>query len=214
MGLDIYLSKVLNKNDISKLKKKYNISDLVYPEKYNEELNKSYFIQINDLINCDTNIETFNLFKNCITEQKIGYYNVPAMLLESKVKTKDQNLSNYFMSGISSSLKGENYTRFDISHNKDENDVIQLDMLDSEINNYNFKIKELGLFIEDVRYVQRKGITVNESLTGKCYRDEIFELFISNEVQLQKLNENNTYFDCELKRDFKIPERHLLYINW
>ena len=107
------------------------------------------------------------------------------------------------MSGISSSLKEENYTRFDITHNKDENDIISLDMLDSEINNYNFKIKELGLFIQDVSYVQRKGITINESLTGEWYSDEIYDLFISNESQLQKLNENNRYFDYDLKRDFK-----------
>ena len=102
----------------------------------------------------------------------------------------------------------------DLIYNKDENDIISLDMLDSEINNYNLKIKELGLFIQDVSYVQRKGITINESLTGKLYSEEIFELFISNEVQLQKLNENNRYFDCDLKRDFKIPDRHLLYVNW
>lgn len=204
MGLDIYLTKVLKKSEVDKLKKKHNVSDL----------EKISFIHLDQLTNCDTNIETLNLFKDCLVENEIGYYNIPAILLAGNVKTKDPNLSNYFMSGISSSLKGENYTRFDISHNKDENDVIQLDMLDSEINNYNFKIKELGIFIQDVRYVQRKGITINESLTGKCYRDEIFELFISNEVQLQKLNENNRYFDCDLKRDFKIPEHHLLYVNW
>lgn len=204
MGLDIYLTKVLSKSEVNKLKKKHNVSDL-------EEIS---FIHLDQLTNCDTNIETLNLFKDCLVENEIGYYNIPAILLAGNVKTKDPNLSNYFMSGISSSLKGENYTRFDISHNKDENDVIQLDMLDSEINNYNFKIKELGLFIQDVRYVQRKGITINESLTGKCYRDEIFELFISNESQLQKLNENNRYFDCDLKRDFQIPEHHLLYVNW
>lgn len=204
MGLDIYLTKVLKKSEVDKLKKKHNVSDL----------EKISFIHLDQLTNCDTNIETLNLFKDCLVENEIGYYNIPAILLAGNVKTKDPNLSNYFMSGISSSLKGENYTRFDISHNKDENDVIQLDMLDSEINNYNFKIKELGLFIQDVRYVQRKGITVNDSLTGKCFRDEIFELFISNEVQLQKLNENNRYFDCDLKRDFQIPKHHLLYVNW
>lgn len=203
MGLDIYLTKVLKKSEITKLKKKHNVSDL-------EQIT---FIHLDQLTNCDTNIETLNLFKDCLVENEIGYYNIPAILLAGNVKTKDSNLSNYFMSGMSSSLKGENYTRLDITHNKDENDVIQLDMLDSEINNYNFKIKELGLFIQDVRYVQRKGITITKSLTGKCY-SEIFELFISNESQLQKLNENNTYFDCDLKRDFQIPEHHLLYVNW
>lgn len=204
MGLDIYLTKVLKKSEVDKLKKKHNISDL-------EEIS---FIHLDQLTNCDTNIETLNLFKDCLVENEIGYYNIPAILLAGKIKTKDPNLSNYFMSGMSSSLKGENYTRFDISHNKDENDIIQLDMLDSEINNYNFKIKELGIFIQDISYVQRKGISINESLTGKCYRDEIFELFISNEVQLQKLNENNRYFDCDLKKDYQIPEHHLLYVNW
>lgn len=205
MGLDICLTKVLSKSEVDKLKKKH--TDLIYPEQFT-------FIEIQDLVNCETNIETLNLFKDCLVENEIGYYNIPAMLLVGKIKTKDPNLSNYFMSGMSSSLKGENYTRFDITHNKDENDVIYLDMLDSEIKKYDFRIKELGLFIEDVSYIQRKGITINESLTGKCYRDEIFELFISTESQLQKLNENNRYFDCDLKRDFKIPEHHLLYVNW
>ena len=205
MGLDIYLTKVLSKSEVDKLKKKH--TDLIYPDEFS-------FIEIEHLVNCETNIETLNLFKDCLVENENSYYNIPAILLAGKIKTKDPNLSNYFMSGISSSLKGENYTRFDISHNKDENDIISLDMLDREINNYNFKIKELGLFIQDVSYVQRKGITINESLTGKLYSEEIYELFISNEVQLQKLNENNRYFDCDLKRDFKIPERHLLYVNW
>lgn len=206
MGLDISLEKVLTKAEVNKLKKKHNLSDLSH-------LDKITFIHLDQLTNCETNIETLNLFKDCLVENEIGYYNIPAILLARNVKTKDTNLSNYSISGFSSSSKGENYTRLDITHNKDENDVIILDMLDSEINNYDFKIKELGIFIQDVKYVQRKGISITKSLTGKCYR-EIFELFISNEVQLQKLNENNRYFDCDLKRDFVIPEHHLLYVNW
>ena len=103
MGLDIYLSRVLNKDDISKLKKKHNVSDLIYPKKYNEELDKITFITIQELVSCDVNIETFNMFKNCIAEQEIGYYNVTALLLESKVKTKDKELANYYISGFSSS---------------------------------------------------------------------------------------------------------------
>lgn len=215
MGLDIYLSRVLNKDDISKLKKKHNVSDLIYPKKYNEELDKITFITIQELVSCDVNIETFNIFKNCIAEQEIGYYNVTALLLESKVKTKDKELANYCISGFSSSSIGENYTEIEFTHRNNEKDVMKLDILDDKIKNLEYRTKEVGLFIQDVSYVQRKGITINESLTGKCYRDEIFELFISNEVQLQKLNENNEYENSILKsQGFKIPESHLLYINW
>lgn len=215
MGLDIYLTKVLSKSEVNKLKKKHNVSDLIYPEKYNDELDKITFINIEELISCDTNVATFNMFKHHLMNQTIGYYNLTAMLIASKVKTKDRNLNNYFISGFSSSSKGENYTRFEITHNRDKNDVMRMDIRDDKVKNLEYRRKELGLFIQDVKYVQRKGISITQSLTGKCYRDEIFELFISNEVQLQKLNENNKYEDSILKsQGFKIPERHLLYVNW
>ena len=47
MGLDINLYKVLTKSEVTKLKNKYNVTDLVYPEKDNcEELDKIYFIDL------------------------------------------------------------------------------------------------------------------------------------------------------------------------
>ncbi len=214
MGLDIELVKVLTKSEVSKLKKKHNVTDLIYPGKPCDELEGISFIEIDKLINCDTNIESFNMFKHCLNEQEIRYYNTPAMLIKSNVKTKDENLGNYFITGFFPSSKGENYTEYEITHNSDKNDIINVDILDSEINNFDFKIKTVGFFIKDVRYIQRKGITINKNLTGKCYNDEVYELFISNESQLEKLNKNNNYHDCDLKRDFKIPKNHLLYINW
>ena len=214
MGLDIELCRVMSKGEVTKLKNKYGVTDLIYPEQSCDELDKISFIEIEHLISCDTNIATFNMFKHCLAEQEIGYYNVTAMLLESKVKTKDQNLSNYFITGLSSSSKGENYTEFKITHRSDKKDIIEVDILDDKIKNLEYRAKELGIFIQDVEYIQRKGINVNKTLTGKCYRDEIFELFISTESQLEKLNKNNEYKDCVLKRDFKIPKNHLLYINW
>ena len=214
MGLDIELVKVLTKSEVTKLKNKHNVTDLIHPEQFCDELDKISFIEIKYLVNCDTNIETFNMFKHCLTEQEIRYYNVPAMLIKSNIKTKDENLSNYYISGYFPSSKGENYTEYEITHNSDKNDIINVDILDSEINNFDFKLKTVGFFIKDVRYIQRKGITINKNLTGKCYNDEVYELFISNESQLEKLNKNNIYYDCDLKRDFKIPKNHLLYINW
>lgn len=214
MGLDIELCKVLSKSEVTKLKKKYNVTDLIHPEQFCDELDEISFIGIEYLINCDTNIETFNMFKHYLAEQEIRYYNVPAMLIASNVKTKDKKLGNYFITGVSQSSKGDNYTKYDITHRSDKNDVISVDILDSEINNFDFKLKTVGFFIKDVRYIQRKGITINKNLTGKCYNDEVYELFISTESQLEKLNKNNNYYDCDLKRDFKIPKNHLLYINW
>ena len=64
MGLDIYLTKVLKKSEIAKLKKKHNVSDL-------EQIT---FIHLDQLTNCETNIETLNLFKDCLVENEIGYY--------------------------------------------------------------------------------------------------------------------------------------------
>ena len=215
MGLDIQLCKVLSKSEVTKLKNKHNVTDLIHPEQSCDELDKISFIEIKYLINCDTNIETFNMFKHCLTEQEIRYYNVPAMLIKSKVKTKDENLGNYFITGYFPSSKGENYTEYEIRHNSDKNDIINVDILDSEINNFDFKLKTVGFFIKDIRYIQRKGININKTLTGKCYNDDVYELFISNESQLEKLNENNEYKDCILKSgNFKIPKNHLLYINW
>ena len=218
MGLDIELVKVLTKSEVSKLKKKHNVTDLIHPEQFCDELDKISFIEIKYLVNCDTNIETFNMFKHCLTEQEIRYYNVPAMLIKSKVKTKDENLGNYFITGyypINTNYTKYQITKYQITHNSDKNDVIEINILDSEINNFDFKLKTVGFFIKDIRYIQRKGININKTLTGKCYNDDVYELFISNESQLEKLNENNEYKDCILKSgNFKIPKNHLLYINW
>ena len=215
MGLDIQLCKVLSKSEVTKLKNKHNVTDLIHPEQSCDELDKISFIEIKYLINCDTNIETFNMFKHCLTEQEIRYYNVPAMLIKSKVKTKDEKLGNYYITGFFPSSKGENYTEYEITHRSNKKDVIEVHIRDDEINNFDYRVKEFGLFIQDVEYIQRKGITINKNLTGKCYNDEVYKLFISTESQLEKLNENNEYKDCILKSgDFKIPKNHLLYINW
>ena len=215
MGLDIELCRVLSKSEVTKLKNKHNVTDLIHPEKPCVELEDISFIDIDYLINCDTNIETFNIFKHCLAKRENHYYNVPAMLIASNVKTKDKKLGNYFITGFFPSSKGENFTTYEITHNSDKNDIINVDILDSEINNFDYRVKEFGLFIQDVEYIQRKGITINKNLTGKCYNDEVYELFISTESQLEKLNENNEYKDCILKSgNFKIPKNHLLYINW
>ena len=214
MGLDIDLVRVLSKSEVSKLKKKHNVTDLIHPGKPCDELEDISFIEVDKLINCDTNIETFNMFKHCLNEQENRYYNVPAMLIKSNIKTKDKKLGNYYITGFFPSSKGENYTEYEITHRSNKKDIINVDILDSEINNFDFKLKTVGFFIKDVRYIQRKGITINKNLTGKCYNDEVYELFISTESQLEKLNKNNNYHDCDLKRDFKIPKNHLLYINW
>lgn len=215
MGLDINLYKVLTKSEVTKLKNKYDVSDLVYPEKDNcEELDKIYFIEIEALINCDTNIETLNNFKHCLIEKEMTYYNVQAMILKSNVKTKYSNLSDYYMSGLFPSEKGDEYIRYEISNFKDENDVLKVDFTYDEIKVFNHKEKKFGLYIKDVEYIQRKGISITKRLTGKCYTDNISRLFISTESQLKELNKNNAYKDCKLKRNFKIPKNHLLYIDW
>ena len=214
MGLDIELCRVMSKGEVTKLKNKYGVTDLIYLEQSCDELDKIGFIGIEHLISCDMNIATFNMFKHCLTEQENRYYNVPAMLIASNVKTKEKKLGNYYITGFFSSDKGDDYTNYEISHNRDKKDVIEVDIRDDEINNFDYRVKEVGIFIKDVKYIQRKGINVTKSLTGKCYRDEIFELFISTESQLEKLNKNNEYKDSVLKRDFKIPKNHLLCINW
>lgn len=215
MGLDINLYKVLTKSEVTKLKNKYDVTDLVYPEKDNcEELDKIYFIEIEALTNCDTNIETLNNFKHCLIEKEMAYYNVQAMILKSNVKTKYSDLSDYYISGLLPSEKGDEYIRYEISNFKDENDVIKVDFTHDEIKIFNHKEKKFGLYIKDVEYIQRKGISITKRLTGKCYTDNISRLFISTESQLEKLNKNNIYKYCKLKSNFKIPKNHLLYIDW
>ena len=215
MGLDINLYKVLTKSEVTKLKNKYDVTDLVYSEKDNcEELDKIYFIEIEALINCDTNIETLNNFKHCLIEKEMTYYNVQVMILKSNVKTKYCDLSDYYISGLLPSEKGDEYIRYEISNFKDENDVIKVDFTHDEIKIFNHKEKKFGLYIKDVEYIQRKGVNITKKLTGKCYMDNISRLFISTENQLEKLNKSNVYKDCKLKRNFKIPKNHLLYIDW
>lgn len=216
MGLDIELCKVLTKGEVTKLKKKYNVTDLIHPEIECDELDKISFIEVKYLINCITNIETFFNLKHCLNEQVMNYYNVQAMLLKSKIlfKSKDPDLSNYYITGVLPSDKGDNYTKYEISNMKNTKDDIYIHMSDDEVNKLNYKVKEYGFFIKDIEYIQRNGIKINKNLTGKCYNDDVYRLFISSEDQLKKLNENNEYEDCELKRNFKIPKNHLLYINW
>lgn len=208
MGLDIELVKVLTKGEVSKLKKKHNVTDVT-------ELDKIYFIELEYLVNCDTNLETLNNIKHCLIEKEISYYNVQAMILKSGVKTKYADLSDYYISGFLPSEKGDDYTKYEISHMKDENEEINLDFTYDEINIYNYKEKKLGIYIKDVEYIQRKGIDINPEVTGKVYNESnLYRLFISTKKQLKKLNENNVYKDSVLKSDFKIPKNHVLYLNW
>ena len=70
------------------------------------------------------------------------------------------------------------------------------------------------LGVKDVQYVQRKGVKITKTLTGKLYRDSVFDLFISTQSQLEKLKQCNIYEDSVLEGIFKIPKNHLLRINW
>lgn len=214
MGLDVKLCKVLTKGEVTKLKNKYNVTDLTHPGIECDELNRIYFIELEYLINCDTNIETFNNFKHCLNEHVMNYYNVQAIILKSKVKTKDPDLSNYYITGYFFSKKGDDYINIEISNLNNENDVINIHVKKDEVNKLNYRFTTYGFFIKDVEYIQRKGINITNKLTGKCYNDDVYRLFISTEEQVEKLNKNNIYKDCELKRDFKIPKNHILYINW
>lgn len=208
MGLDINLYKVFTKAEVTKLKNKLNTNGLPYKSE------RIIFIGIEDLVNCATNIETLFNFKHCLNEHEIRYYNVPGMILKAGVKTKDPDLSNYRIFGYSFSDKGDGYTKYEMSNIRDVKDVVCIDLSDNEVNSLDFKLEKLGLFLKDVRYVQRKGIKINKNLTGKCYNDKIYRLFISTESQLEKLNKNNIYKDCELKNNFKIPKNHLLCLDW
>ena len=215
MGLDIELYRVLTKGEVTKLKNKYGVTDIVNPERDDcGELDKIYFIKLEHLVNCDTNLETLEKFKHCLNEKQFTYYNVQAMLLKSGVKTKYADLSDYYISGFLPSEKGDDYDLYEISHMKDENEEIRLDFTYDEIKIFNHKETKLGLYVKCKEYIQRKGIKITKSLTGKLYRDSISRLFISTESQLEKLNKNNVYKDCQLKSGFKIPKNHLLYIDW
>ena len=206
MGLDIELVKVLTKDEVKKLKKKENVTDV-------SELDRIYFIGINSFVNCDTNLETLEKFKHCLNKKQFTYYNVQAMILLSGVKTKYADLSDYYISGFLPSEKGDDYTKYEISHMKDKNEEINLDFTYDEIKIFNHKETKLGFYIQDVEYIQRNGIKITKSLTGKLYRDSIYRLFISTESQLEKLNKNNVYKDCQLKSGIKIPKNPLLYID-
>ena len=208
MGLDVELVKVLTKDEVKKLKKKENVTDV-------SELDRIYFIGINSFVNCDTNLETLNIIKHCLNKKQFTYYNVQAMLLLSGVKTKYADLSDYYISGFLPSEKGDDYTKYEISHMKDKNEEINLDFTYDEIKIFNHKDTKLGFYIQDIEYVQRKGININSEVTGKVYNESnLCRLFISTKKQLKKLNEQNRYEDSVLKNNFKIPKNHLLYLNW
>ena len=137
------------------------------------------------------------------------------MILLSGVKTKYADLSDYYISGFLPSEKGDDYTLYEISHMKDKNEEIRLDFTYDEIKIFNHKDTKLGFYIQDVEYVQRKGININSKVTGKVYNENnLYRLFISTKKQLKKLNEQNRYEDSVLKNNFKIPKNHLLYLNW
>lgn len=208
MGLDIELVKVLTKDEVKKLKKKENVTDV-------SELDRIYFIGINSFVNCDTNLETLNNIKHCLNKKQFTYYNVQAMILLSGVKTKYADLSDYYISGFFPSEKGDDYTKYEISHMKDKNEEINLDFTYDEIKIFNHKETKLGFYIQVVEYVQRKGININSEVTGKVYNENnLYRLFISTKKQLKNLNLQNRYEDSVLKNNFKIPKNHVLYLNW
>ena len=208
MGLDIELIKILTKDEVKKLKKKHNVTDV-------SELDRIYFVGIDTFVNCDTNLETLNNIKHCLNKKQFTYYNVQAMLLLSGVKTKYADLSDYYISGFLPSEKGDDYTLYEISHMKDKNEEIRLDFTYDEIKIFNHKDTKLGFYIQDVEYVQRKGININSKVTGKVYNENnLYRLFISTKKQLKKLNEQNRYEDSVLKNNFKIPKNHLLRLDW
>lgn len=208
MGLDIELVKVLTKDEVKKLKKKENVTDV-------SELDRIYFIGINSFVNCDTNLETLNNIKHCLNKKQFTYYNIQAMILLSGVKTKYADLSDYYISGFFPSEKGDDYTKYEISHMKDKNEEINLDFTYDEIKIFNHKETNLGFYIQDVEYVQRKGININSEVTGKVYNENnLYRLFISTKKQLKNLNLQNRYEDSVLKNNFKIPKNHVLYLNW
>ena len=215
MVLYVNLCKVLTKAEVTKLKNKYGVTDLVCPERDDcEELDKIYFIEMEDLINCDTNFKTLNNIKHHLVEKEFLYYNVLAMILKSGVKTKYSDLSDYYFSGFSSSSKkGDEYTQYEIANFKDYGDVIDVDFTRNEIKNLCFKENKLGIYIKEVRFIQSKDVYTTNNLTGRCYSD-VHSLFISTERQLKRLNENNVYEYCDIKKGFKIPKNHLLWINW
>ena len=208
MGLDVELVKILTKDEVKKLKKKHNVTDV-------SELDRIYFIGINSFVNCDTNLETLNNIKHCLNKKQFTYYNVQVMILLSGVKTKYADLSDYYISGFLPSEKGDDYTKYEISHMKDKNEEINLHFTYDEIKIFNHKDTKLGFYIQDEEYVQRKGININSEVTGKVYnKNNLYRLFISTKKQLKKLNEQNRYEDSVLKNNFKIPKNHLLYLNW
>lgn len=208
MGLDIELVKILTKDEVKKLKKKENVTDV-------SKLDRIYFIEIDAFVNCDTNLETLNNIIGCLNSKQFTYYNIQAMLLKSGVKTKYADLSDYYISGFFPSDKGDDYTKYEISHMKDKNEEINLDFTYDEIKIFNHKDTKLGFYIQDVEYVQRKGININSKVTGKVYNENnLYRLFISTKKQLKNLNEQNRYEDSVLKSDFKIPKNHVLYLNW
>ena len=96
----------------------------------------------------------------------------------------------------------------------DIEEVINLHFTYDEIKIFNHKDTKLGFYIQDVEYVQRKGININQ-VTGKVYNENnLYRLFISTKKQLKKLNENNVYKDSVLKNNFTIQKNHVLYLNW
>ena len=215
MGLDIELCRVLNKGEATKLKSKYGVTDLVHPEKDDcKELKGISFISINSLTSCETNFETLDNFKHCLTEKEMAYYNVQAMILKGGVETKYSNLSDYYISGFLPSDRGYDYTKYQISHMKEEDEKINLQYTDDEIENLYIKKNNFGIYIKDVQYVERRVVKITKTLTGKLYRDSVFDLFISTQSQLEKLKKCNTYEDSVLKGIFKIPKNCLLRINW
>ena len=207
MGLDIKLVKILTKDEVKKLKKKENVTDV-------SELDRIYFKELEAFVNCDTNLETLNNIKHCLNKKQFTYYNVQAMILLSGVKTKYADLSDYYISGFLPSEKGEDYTKYEISM-KDEDEEINLHFTYDEIKIFNHKDTKLGFYIQDVEYVQRKGININSKVTGKVYNENnLYRLLKKKKKQLKKLNDNNRYEDSVLKNNFKIPKNHLLYLNW
>ncbi|HEG8097706.1 TPA: hypothetical protein SFZ43_000008 [Campylobacter jejuni] len=219
MGLDIALYRVLTKTKVKKLKEKYK--DLEYDidvyskleEDIPKELHDIRFLSLEKLTSCECNMKFLSKYHNCLTEKVRYWVNVQALLLNQKIKTKDDRLSNYC---ITSSGTGDRvgYVTYGFENLKNKDDKFELEVSYEDDERLSLGITSYGIYVQEVRYLQRKGLKNWDRLMGKMYTENPYDIYLSDDEQLKVLKSLNQYDDSDLYKIDSLNKYHVINLNW
>lgn len=215
MGLDITLCRVLTKRRVTNLLKKYN-DDITLYSMYDgdapKELRGIHFIDINTLVSCECNIGFLQKYKDCLVKRIELYENPVAILLKYNKVTKEK-LNEYQVMGYYPLEENDGW-KLEFCHKNNENDKFIIIVKRDEVDGLEFINEEYGIYIQDIRYLQRKGLKNWEALAGKEYTDYKGDIFLFNNEQLKELKKANHSKGYAIETLENLGKYEVINLNW